>query len=398
MESSNSGFQYIASEEELRLLLPRLEGTPQVALDTEADSMHHYQEKVCLIQMSFQEQNFIVDPLAGVDLSPLMELLKKKELIFHAADYDLRLLRKAYDFHPGKPVFDTMLAARLLGYEEIGLAALVLRFFGVDLPKEGQKADWSQRPLSPALLKYASDDTYYLEKMTALLKEQLIQSGRLSWHEEWCRRTVDAAAKQKKTEPDAEWRVKGVGKLKSRAALAYMKALWLWREKEAERVDRPPFKILSSEKMIEISAWCVAHSRKITQESLLKSLQKHKLLPRHMPDARLQRFEEALIQVRSMPEQEYPQFLSKERLPYDPQAKEWIEAVKEKCKKIAESLKLDPSIIASRASIEAIVYRRAFSPDQMMKQGALMTWQAALVEPVVQSVIGTSKVNQAKRT
>lgn len=349
--------------------------------------MHHYQEKVCLIQMSFKGQNVIVDPLAGLDLLPLMRLLTDKALIFHAADYDLRLLRKAYNFRPAKPIFDTMLAARLVGFEEIGLAALVHRFFNVDLPKEGQKADWSERPLSAALLKYASDDTFYLEKLAAMMKAQLEEMGRLKWHAEWCAKTVEAASRDKKTEPDQEWRLKGVGKLKTRLALAYIKELWNWREKEAERVDRPPFKVLSGEKLIEIAAWGGAHPKKVTKGAVLRTLSRLKMLPRHMPDARVQRLEAALLKVAAAPESEYPLFMKKERLPYDPEAKDLIEALKDECRKTAERMKLDPSIIAARASIEAIIYNRAFSREQMMKRGSLMSWQAELVEPCVQAMI-----------
>lgn len=398
LESPTNSFEYISSAEALDRLIARLQSIDQVALDTEADSMHHYQEKVCLIQMSFDGQNVIVDPLAGLDLLPLMRLLTDKSLIFHAADYDLRLLRKAYGFRPARPIFDTMLAARLVGFEEIGLAALVLRFFGVELPKEGQKADWSERPLSAALLKYASDDTYYLEKLVVLMKDQLKELGRVRWHEEWCAKTVEAASKDKKMEPDAEWRLKGVGKLKTRIALAFIKELWSWREKEAERVDRPPFKVLSSEKLIEIAEWGALHSKKVTKGAVIKTLSRVKLLPRHMPDARVQRLEAALLKVAAAPESEYPLFMKKERLSYDPEAKDLIEALKEECRKTADKMKLDPSIIAARASIESIIYHRAVSREQLMKVGFLMSWQAELVEPCVLAVTHSKGLKAEKKS
>mgnify|MGYP001077099340 CR=1 FL=1 len=154
---------------------------PEIALDTEADSLHHYFEKVCLIQLAAGEESAIVDPLCGMDLSALLALLTCKPLILHGADYDLRMMRLTFGFLPEGEVFDTMLAARLLGYEEFGLASLVERFFGVRLSKGGQKSDWSRRPLSESQLRYAGDDTRYLLPLAARLREEM----RLTLPAEW---------------------------------------------------------------------------------------------------------------------------------------------------------------------------------------------------------------------
>ncbi len=176
--------------EALALLIEALKGTARVGMDTEADSLHHYFEKVCLIQLSFMGANYVIDPLAGFPLAEFFEVLSQKELILQGADYDLRMLKKTFGFRPKAPVFDTMLAAQVLGYEKIGLSALVERFCGVLLPKTGQKSDWSRRPLPEGWLNYASDDTKYLEALAGALSENLQKLNRAGWHRECCDRVV----------------------------------------------------------------------------------------------------------------------------------------------------------------------------------------------------------------
>ena len=166
--NTEANYSLINNAESLARLTDALLGVRRVGLDTEADSLHHYFEKVCLIQLSFSGTNYIIDPLAGFSLSGFLEVLAQKELVLQGADYDLRMLKRSYEFRPLAPVFDTMLAAQALGYEKIGLAVLVERSCGVLLSKEGQKADWSRRPLSEKLLRYASDDTKYLEAVACI--------------------------------------------------------------------------------------------------------------------------------------------------------------------------------------------------------------------------------------
>ena len=164
-----ASYTFVDNASGLRPLLDDVESADDVALDTEADSLHHYQEKICLIQLSVDGRHWIVDPLAGLDLTPLLALLEGRELLIHGCDYDLRLLFRSYQMRPSR-VFDTMLAAQLLGREQIGLAALVETACGVALSKHGQRADWSRRPLTENLLDYAKDDTRYLHPLAAALR------------------------------------------------------------------------------------------------------------------------------------------------------------------------------------------------------------------------------------
>ena len=166
----------IDSEQKLASYLPVLRAAHWVAVDTEADSLHAYPEKVCLIQISTASGDRLVDPLAGLDLDPLLEALSGHELIMHGADYDLRLLRKHHEFVPSA-IFDTMLAARLLGLRQFGLGHLVEKYLGVKLEKGPQKANWALRPLTERMERYARNDTHYLKPLADRLKPELEAKG-----------------------------------------------------------------------------------------------------------------------------------------------------------------------------------------------------------------------------
>src|SRR6185295_18303397 len=184
---------YVRAQPVLEKLEQRMVTATRVAVDTEADSLHNYFEKVCLIQLSIAGEHYLVDPLAGLELGRFLEVLAGKPLIFHAGDYDLRILRASTGFRPDDEIFDTMIAAQLLGIEQIGLAALIERCFAKTIGKEGQKSDWSQRPLSEKQLQYAVNDTRFLESLADRLAAELDGKRRLEWHRESCRGMVQAS-------------------------------------------------------------------------------------------------------------------------------------------------------------------------------------------------------------
>jgi len=177
----------------------------------------------------------------------------------HGADYDLRLLRKNHGFVPNR-IFDTMLASRLLGEREFGLGDLVKKRLGVVLEKGSQKADWSKRPLTPRMETYARSDTRHLKKLSDILREQLAQKQRLAWLEQSCDRLIAECAIPTEHEPDLVWRIKGSHKL-APAALAVLREIWRWREKEAISANKPPYFVLSHEALVDISAAAIDHHR-----------------------------------------------------------------------------------------------------------------------------------------
>ena len=211
----------VDTDEKLAPFLLGLKTASWIALDTEADSLHAYPEKVCLIQISTPEGDRVVDPLAEMDLGPLFHAFSQRELIMHGADYDLRLLRKHHNFIPHS-IFDTMLAARLLGLRQFSLSHLVERYLGVRLEKGPQKANWALRPLTVRMEIYARNDTHYLKPLSDLLRAELEAKTRLQWHWEYCAQLVREAAAERDPDPDMAWRLKG-SQLLDRRGLAVLR-------------------------------------------------------------------------------------------------------------------------------------------------------------------------------
>jgi ribonuclease D len=343
-----------------------------LAIDTEADSLHHYYNKVCLIQLAFDGENVIVDPLANVDLTGFLEIVSRKGLILHGADFDLRMLRNTYGFRPRGPVFDTAIAAQLLGISRYGLSALVKRYFGVTLSKHGQKSNWARRPLSPDQLEYASNDTRYLVPLAEKLDEELLALGRKAWHEEACARMVVVTGKDAVKEPDREWRIKGLKGL-SRRQLAFVREVWRWRESEAKRADLPPFKIVGEKHILEIALWAEAHGR--------RPFAAIPGLPRNCSGRRLDSLRRALAKARGMPSAQWPDHLASvaKKFSRPTRSKE----LRHECERLARKLNVEPAVIASRATLESIARAKPSSIEGIMRSGPTMRWQAELLKPCI---------------
>src|SRR3954462_8328650 len=185
--------KFIATLAQLRELLSRLPAQDRIAIDTEADSLHCYREKLCLLQLSIPDSDFVLDPLALENLESLAAVLKDKEIVLHGADFVLRLLRRGIGLVPDR-VFDTVIAARLLGLRQFSLAALVHKYFNVELPKGSQKANWARRPLPRQMLAYAINDTHYLLGLAEKMESELAAIGRLEWFRQSCQRAIEQAA------------------------------------------------------------------------------------------------------------------------------------------------------------------------------------------------------------
>mgnify|MGYP000953392140 CR=1 FL=1 len=239
----------ITESRSLAAVCDALEGEKEIAFDLEADSLHHYREKVCLLQVSDRENTWLIDPLAFNDLSPLGGILASKGrlTVFHGGDYDIRSLYRDFGITVAS-MFDTMIAAQFCGVTEFGLAALLRENFGIELDKRFQKADWSRRPLTAEMADYAAKDTAYLLGLSDRLRQRLEQLGRLAWVEEECA-MVASARMAEKGEGPLFLNCKGAGRL-DRRSLAVLEELLQFRDKEAQTLDRPPFKVISSETLI----------------------------------------------------------------------------------------------------------------------------------------------------
>lgn len=242
----------INSQESLSHMLADLKKQTSIAVDTESNSLHAYQEKVCLIQISTPKTDYLLDPLALQDLSPLGEVFADPSIqkVFHAGDYDLATLKRDFGFEFAN-VFDTMLAATALAEPSIGLAALLEKYFGLVIEKKYQRANWGKRPLDPEMLVYAQGDSHYLLQLRDLLVEKLTEANRLENVLE------DSAALARVTLPmknheENLWKVKGSQYLKP-SALSLLKQLNHLREVIAERRDVPLFKVFSDKAIVEIA-------------------------------------------------------------------------------------------------------------------------------------------------
>jgi len=245
----------VADEDSLGQLVRALASHPVVAVDTESNSLHAYRERVCLIQFSTLAADYIVDPIRLPDLSALAPLFANpdQQKVFHAAEYDLICLRRDYQF-AFTNIFDTMSAARTLGWPQVGLAAILDTHFGVTMNKKYQRADWKRRPLTPEQLDYARLDTHYLAALRDTQVEALTKSGRgPEAHEEFARLARPRADPDNAgPDPAAFWRVKGARDL-TPAQAAVLQALFAYREQQAERMDRPPFKVMGETTLLELA-------------------------------------------------------------------------------------------------------------------------------------------------
>ena len=364
----------------LASLIEQIEPADRVAVDTEADSLHSYREKLCLLQISVPAPDavagvsdagqsmspghesartvcdYIVDPLANIDLEPLRRALETKEIVLHGADYDLRMLRRGLNLAASK-IFDTLIAARLLGIREFSLAALVKRYFGLTLLKGSQKANWAQRPLPARMAEYAINDVHYLLPLAEKLEAELVRYERWDWLRQSCQRAIEQAAVARTRDHDELWRIRGSGLLRGRSA-AVLRALWQWREKEAEKADRPPFHVLRNEELLKAAAKFASGS-----------------VPdyRHFSFRRRQAFLEAAQAALRAPESEWP--VSRRRFGTRPsnETVQRAEELQRRRNRSAEELGLEPSFIAPRSTLEAI------AADDARTAALLVPWQRELL-------------------
>lgn len=372
---SPAGVRLVSDAESFGALLSALDENPgvDVALDTEADSFHHYFEKVCLLQLSWDGTAHLVDPLQTLDVGALLARLARRRLLMHGADYDLRLLFRGYGFR-ATSLFDTMFAAQLLGEKEIGLAALLAARVGVTLDKAHQRADWSERPLTPPLVAYAAADVLHLAALVESITRDLEAKGRLAWHAEECARLAAAAFPSgREPNPETDWRIKGTNALTDKER-AFARALWEARDTRARALDRPPFRILTNERLLLAAKPAAGGER--TLSTLFPG-------PRSLPDAFARVLGEALESAAALAPSEWPRVRRGERVESDPALERDVEALKKSRDAKATALGLDPGVLASRAVLTtAAKTRRAngrLTADLLVTEGGLSRWRAELL-------------------
>jgi len=260
----------VESEESFNRMMTDLTKQPAIAVDTESNSLHAYQERVCLIQISTREQDYLVDTLAIRSLEPLGEIFSNSAIqkVFHAGDYDLTCLKRDYAFTFAN-YFDTSIAAAAVGEENLGLSTLLAKYFGFSVDKKYQRADWGRRPLDAEMLRYAQSDSHFLLPLRDRLLPCLKSTGRLSLVLEDCAALAQQTPPMKNHSEDV-WRVKGINGMKPRA-LSLLQQLNHLREELAREQDVPLFKVMSDAALVEIATTQPKH---IQELDLLPSLSK----------------------------------------------------------------------------------------------------------------------------
>ena len=346
----------IATSEALAQFLEPMSQVGRIGIDTEADSLHCYFEKLCLIQISIPELDVLIDPLAGFSLEPLFQELARHELIIQGLDYDLRLLRRVGMVETGG-VFDTMIGARLVGCMEFSLAALLQNHFGITLAKGSQKANWARRPLSPQMEEYARNDTRHLEALAFKLEEKLQELGRLDWFRQSCEKAIEATRIVREREVDTLWRISGSGELRGLAA-AILRSLWTWRDEEARSIDRPAFHIARNDLLID------AAKRFAVGDTVHIS---------HLSGSRSRRFFEAAEHAMALPEGEWPKPIRTVRVRPTPEMERRFSEFKTRRDHAATVHSIDPSLIASKSMLETL----AADTDATLCK--LLPWQRLLL-------------------
>ncbi|HEY4743407.1 MAG TPA: HRDC domain-containing protein [Desulfuromonadaceae bacterium] len=339
----------------------------EVAVDLEMDSLHHYREKVCLIQVSTRTESWLIDPLAFKDLEPLAGPLGNPGIliVMHGADYDIRSLHRDFGIEVCS-LFDTMIASRFLGITEFGLAALLKSRFDVELNKKYQKADWSKRPLSPEMCAYAMADTAYLLPLHDQLREELAKKGRLSWLKEEC----DLVCQARVTEKDGPLFLscKGAGRLKGRS-LAILEGLLELRDRQARELDRPPFKVISAETLLEVAE---KRPRSLAELAAIKG----------MTPGQVHRHGDGILAAiaagLAMAEDALPRFPRRVREEPADGAKERLKRLKLWRERRSADLGLEPGVVAPNWLLEGIADQENASLHALDGITGMREWQKGL--------------------
>jgi ribonuclease D len=320
--------------------------------------MHSYYEKMCLVQISDGRQHFLVDPLAGLDLRRFFRLLETREMVLHDCDFDLSIIRRTLPrFQPGQ-VFDTMLAARFCGYRSFGLAALVEEFFGVELEKESQRCDWSQRPLSEQMKRYAIGDVFYLIPLRDALLDQLKHKQRLDWYQQTLERNITEILNRPETPADnAFWRLNKKPRFRGRQ-LAILKAVWQWREDLARDLDRPPFKVLRGHEVVNV----VYDTEKGKKPRLYGRAKKG-----------LADLERAIETAGKLPEEKWPSRDFGQSSRPSPEEEKVFQKLKNHRNQVSERHDLEPGLACPNAKLQAL----ARDPESVADE--LLPWQQEIL-------------------
>lgn len=356
----------VARQADFAALVTELAQEPLLAVDTEAASFHRHLNRIYLIQVSTRERTAIIDPLALSDLAGFGALLAdpKVEIVFHDADYDLRLFDREYGFRVAN-LFDTRLAAELLNEPGLSLAALLARYVGVKVDKRYQRADWSKRPLSPEMLAYAAGDTRHLVPLRDLLAEKLQAAGRMSWAEEEFA-ILEGVRWTGDNDREPAWlRIKGAKALMPRE-LAILREVHAWRAALAARLDRAEFRILGNEALLLLAQEAPA---------TLEALATIKGIGRETLERRGRAILAAVRRGVRLPQKDLPRPERAPRRVREPEIEARISRLKTARTRIAAELDLAPGVVCPNSLLETIARENPADLAALTRIAELRKWQ-----------------------
>jgi ribonuclease D len=380
--ANTDGAVYLDKAPEVDRFLSEISEVKELALDTEGASFHRFLDRIYLLQISTREESAIIDPLPIGSPARLGQLLESKgvEVVFHDADYDLRLLHQDYGWHVTN-IFDTRVASQLLGIKSFGLAALLEQFFDVKLDKKHQRADWSMRPLTPDMLAYAAQDTRYLLQLKDHMKSELTRRGRLHWAEE-------EFARLEGTRWEAEQSMEGFLRLKgardlSRRELAVLREVANWRDTVAAQLDRATFRVIGNEALFEIARRAPMNTSEL---STIKGM------PKGMIERAGADIVAAIRHGMEVPEAELPKFPKGQRWNKDRDFDDKVNRLKAVRDAAATRLELDPGVLCSRERLENIARSGARTVEDLAAVPDLRRWQIEeMGEGFVKALAGGSQ-------
>lgn len=380
-------YAMITTPSELEAFARAIENEKIIAVDLEADSMYHFREKVCLLQMASRQINVLIDPLKLEDLSPLAPVFADPEVqkVFHGADYDIRSLHRDFGIEVNN-LFDTQFACRFLGFRETGLEAVLQNEFDITLDKKYQKKDWSQRPLPPDMLEYAARDTTYLIPLAEKLQKSLAEKGRLDWVREECELLSRVRSNADENEP-LFIRFKGAGRLRPRN-LAILEALLGFRMEIAEKKDRPLFKVFSNRGLLDIVK---------ARPTTLNQLEKTKALSKKQINMYGQTIVNLVKEALKLPQSELPVYPRKKAPSLSPRTPERVKSLKQWRDRRADELKIDPALICTKSQMTTLARLNPAHVDELQAVEEMKTWQRKTFGHEIISTLRRKKSRKNKR-